>query len=116
MNIKDNAKFLGLGIAIIIALIVFINENNRKRINEAIERNRQTVIGITTGCYKNIRSSLYILNYQFNFHNMIFQGTGHFDKAKRGDICRGVRFLIEFDSLKPENSRILLDSLISEKN
>ena len=111
MKFKDNNKLLGLVIVIVFSCIVIINERRNNRISQNIRKNKATGVGKTIGCTKNIKSSMYSIRYQFSYKNLQYYGSEQFNKSKRGDICSGYSFLVEFDSVNPVNNRIILDSL-----
>jgi hypothetical protein len=110
MTKKKSERLLGIVILLIFITIVFFNEIRTNKIDQGIKKNRIALVGQTKGCDKNVRSSMYTLKYIFAYQNKIYSGKIDFDKSKRGDICSGSFFLIEFDSLHPENNRLILDS------
>jgi len=112
MDIKNNSRLLISVVVIVFLIVVFINEIKRNRNKVQLGQNRQSVMGTTVGCDKNIRSSMHLLHYQFSYKNTIYFGSQDFDIHKRGNICKGVNFLVVFDSLNPNNNQILLDSAI----
>ena len=71
-----------------------------------------TGIAITKGCTKNVRSSMHTLHYEFYYKSSRYSGTVEFNKDKRGDICEGLQYIVEFDSTYPLYNRVLLDSII----
>lgn len=81
----------------------FVNERKNRR---------AVVIGRTVKCEEPAKSSMSRLYYTFRFHNSIYSGSQFFSRAKRGDICEGFSFLVEFDSANPSNNLILLDSVM----
>jgi hypothetical protein len=103
---------LDILVLVLFAVVCIWGLNYRKKINSGISVNKKTAIGRTVYCNKNIRSSMHTLHYQFIYKNKVYSGTTQFDKRKRGNICTGINFLIEFDSTRPENNRIILDSLV----
>ena len=112
-NIKENAGFWSTIAIALFSLIVFFNTRELGRVQTNIDKNRQTVVGLTIGCIKNIRSSMHNVKYKFMYHGQIYSGSKKFNMDILGDICEGYRFMIEFDSTNPRNNRILLDSLIT---
>jgi len=69
------------------------------------------MVGKTVGCNKNVKSSMYILHYVFTYKDIQYSGTEQFDKDKSGEICKGHFYMVEFDTIHPENNRIVLDSM-----
>ena|ERR1044072_8116702 len=111
MNFKNNSKILGWVIVIVFSTIVIINEIRRNKIFKSIRDHKATITAKTIGCTKNSKSSMYTIRYTFLYKSLQYYGSEQFNKEKRGDICSGYSFLVEFDSINPVNNRIILDSL-----
>lgn len=111
MKFKDNSKLIGFTILIAFSTIVIISERRRSEISKSIRDHKATIIGKTIGCTKNSKSSMYTIRYTFSYKSVQYYGSEQFNKGKRGDICSGYSFLVEFDSTNPVNNKIILDSL-----
>jgi archaellum component FlaF (FlaF/FlaG flagellin family) len=109
---KNDSKILGWGTLIVFALIVFLIERNLRIEDANIKKNRKIAEAITIDCFKNVKSSMHNVRFQFYYNGQVYSGSEKFDKGKRGDICKGFYFLVEFDSLDPLNNRIMLDSIV----
>jgi hypothetical protein len=97
-------------VGIVFLVLVYFLFQYREGINSSITANRKTAVATSVYCDKNIRSSMTTLNYQFVYKGQIYKGEIDFDRSKRGDICRGKRFLVEFDSTYPVYNNLYLDS------
>ncbi len=89
--------------------VIRVKQKENHKINQSLKKS----VAITIGCTKNIRSSMHDVDYKFEYNNHFYFGNEKFNKRKQGDICRGYRFIVEFDSTNPKNNRILLDSMIT---
>ncbi len=97
-------------VLLLFLIAVFFIERRRSRKKSEIASNRYTIIGKTTHCRKNFRSSMFDLYYEFVYKGHRYSGSVKFDKSKRGNICYNVPVLVEFDSLSPVNNHVILDS------
>ena len=113
MDIKNNSKLIGGVILSLFLIVVFLTyrKSNIDEISRVAHLKR--TVAYTIGCTKNIRSSMHDVDYKFEYNNHFYFGSEKFNKNKQGDICRGYRFIVEFDSTNPKNNRILLDSMIT---
>ena len=113
MKKRQYQNFAGLVVLVLFGVVVLITEIKKRNSDISIRRNRQIIIGLTTGCDKNIRSSMHTLHYHFAYKGRVYNNSKGFNKEKRGDICVGVKFFIELDSINPNNNNILLDSVVT---
>lgn len=112
-DIKNNASFWAITTLILFSIVVFFNNRRLKNVEININKHLKKTVAYTIGCTKNIRSSMHDVDYKFEYNNHFYFGSEKFNKSKQGDICRGYRFIVEFDSTNPKNNRILLDSMIT---
>jgi hypothetical protein len=116
LDVKNNFKLLGSIVLIVFLLFIFFNEKRRARNHANIKKRGQKTIAVTVGCDKNIRSSMHTLHYKFTYKDNTYFGSKDFDIDKRGNICNDVNFLVLFDPMNPDNSEILLDSILNKEN
>ena len=113
MRIAKRKDFISEVIIIAaIAIMFYLAFSYRTKVNAGIAKNRETTIAYTTNCNKNVKSSMHTLYYKFEYNGQTYSGSTSFNKGKRGDICRGVRYWVEFDSTYPMYNNLLLDSAL----
>lgn len=98
-------------VLILFLVVVIFIERRRFIEREELLRNRATVVGVTTHCRKNHKSSMHDLYYEFEYKGHGYAGSIKFDRSKRGDICSNVPVLIEFDSISPVNNHAILNTI-----
>lgn len=111
MDIKNNSRMLGFVLVIIFAGLVIVGKINRNKKLQGIREHKGTITGKTIGCTKNVKSSMCTMHYAFSYKDVQYYGTEQINSEQSGKICNGYFFLVEFDTINPVNSKMILDSL-----
>ncbi|MBV4358937.1 hypothetical protein [Pinibacter aurantiacus] len=108
---SNNSNLLGIVILIVFGVFIFFDQKRRHEKFSSLEAHKGITEAVTYDCFKNVKSSLPTVKYRFNYKGTVYAGTKDFDKSRRGNICDGFKFLVEFDTTDPTISLINLDSL-----
>ncbi|NML23038.1 hypothetical protein HHL16_19325 [Pseudoflavitalea sp. G-6-1-2] len=117
MKLSANIRFYLLLVAsfiLVAALINYCIVASNEAESEGIYKRKATVVGTTTTCHTDYKSSTHYLRYTYNYKGKKYTDGYYFSRKKPDkEICKGARFLVILDSAKPRNNYLLIDSMIS---
>jgi hypothetical protein len=108
-------------IVALIALLIFSLYKNTDLKNKALdrERHRKYTIGTTGSMHSNFRSSKPTVVYYYQVLKSTYRELEHIDDIyEKNVVSNGGRYYVEFSSINPNNSKLLLgykvpDSILS---
>jgi hypothetical protein len=110
-NKIDPAKILVT--LLFIMMLVFIglcNRSKRLHADEEREKSHRYTIGITGNIYNNLKSSTPNVKYNYEVDFIKYAGSESIYKHNEGNVVsNGGRYFVEFSSINPGNSKLLLD-------
>jgi len=96
-------------VLVVIAFAIYINKHLNKNAAERNANPRYT-IGVTGAKHHNFRSSKPTVEYFYTVNITTYSGLEHIGaQFEKSVVPDGGRYFVEFSSLNPKNSKLLLD-------